>query len=255
MKHLLWYGIGVLFLISACKKDEDDAPKQMGDTANYYLVAPACLATHIQGSFGKIDLSYDNQKRLIRLYRDLDSSTTTFTYLTNTIIETTVYRYGNGDSNTVQALHHLNANGFIDSTSYSDRNTITLYTYTKQGYLIRRLFRNVEGLIYSGQRYEYSGGDLTQVYELNINPSTGETKDGELLYTYEYYSTRGTISGFNSWIHRTGRGNTHELKAEHYQYQISTYTYSWDSNGLPTRLTYTPPSEVPYTSSFTWICY
>jgi hypothetical protein len=255
MKHLLLTLTCLLFLIGACKKD-DNSSTTSGYSIGSPLVAPTCLVTSVSFSFGKTMVSYDSQKRIVRQSLNQDTFLTVYSYTGNTIIATSSFINEDGYTNSERNTHYLNTNGYIDSTITEGRSSVTVNIYNSQGYRLRELYKTSSGNITSGRSYEYSGGNLIRTYDLTVDWETGTITDSTLSTTYTYYTDKPTKMGdFASWLNRTGKGNKHLVKTEQYDGETYNYTYAWGPNNLPASVTVEGLSIGSASYSYIWKCY
>lgn len=259
MKTIYSIVFSVFVLLTACKK-EDGTPESHDDAQSYKMTAPACLIETDSSSSVWGRNYYDSQRRIAmrcerRNYDARDSVISTYTYGTNTITVASRIIPRNGSETIKTMIHYLNTMGLIDSTvgefinyTYSSIH----YIHDNSGYLIRSI-NYVGTQPRSGNSFQYTGGNLTSIYQLNFDFETSILTDSSLNNSFTYYEElAGKTEAASAWNNRTGRANTNARKnvLDRNSSVVISYTYIHE-NGLPTQQIATYGGN----SWYTWKCY
>lgn len=210
----------LLFVLFSCGNKTTDTPEP----------AKTCLLTTLQEVAGaKLVFSYDNQNRLSKFDFPIDSLYQTYTYYGSDSIVSKLYDYGNTLISKNKLV--LNAQGYI-----SVEGTST-YTYSADGYLSK------ETSPFSTINYTVTSENYTKSEELTTSGSTS-------THTYTYYTDKeeklGLYAPNNSILNiRYGKGNKNLIKSHTIvnvttsgtSTQVLTYTYEFDSENRPTKVT------------------
>lgn len=256
MKTIYVCLFALLVVLAACKKDDGDDPTTSSSTSSMYSVkAPSCLITHANVYSIDFYFSYDNQKRLIRQSAVNDSLVVSYTYIGNTIRETSTLINDDGSTSTYSSLWYLNTAGWVDSAIQEDLGGAytTLYQYNSTGYLIRKLSRSPEGEVRPVAGYQYSGGNRIASYRINTDWE-GTVTDSVIDETYTYYSNiKGSTEEWGAWVNRTGRGNANEIKTIQNDNSVDTRIITMGANNLPSKIDVTSGSNTN-SLALSWKC-
>lgn len=255
MKTLFYTCIIISLCLSGCKKDKGDDEFH---EEPYSFGPPECLMSNVKLKAGA-DTSdwtyeYDTQKRLVLITKAGSPGKTSYIYSEGKMIVEELVDWGNGDTSTVVTTNYLNAKGFI-SKAVEEDGTETFYTYNEDGYLIRIIEKEEVGGYRSGSSYEYTDGNRTAVYKLNVDAQTGETISRTLAVSYTYYDKMpGKMEVVWAWIDRQGRGSKNEVKSMNRGGNVMTYEYLIASNSLPKSMNQIYGGTIILRTDLVWKC-
>lgn len=242
MKKLTYACIVIGLCFSACKKDKDgDVPSGQ---IPYNLVAPKCLISNTHGEedgeVWNMDYEYDGQKRVTSITEASGKYKETYTYSGNTMTVEVTPDLGTGSI----YKYELNAMGFIEKALEEDSSQV-FYTYDKQGYLIRKLILERSGKYLYGISYQYTNGNKTASFNLDVDPQTGTTIDSVLSNTYFYDDNLpGKIEEADAWLERSGRASKNELRSIVERNSTLEYEYTIGDNDLPSSFKITESGQI-----------
>lgn len=255
MKKLLPFFGALALLLTSCSSDDNN------DDANDATssIKPSKIAYSYANSDSdySLDIKYDGNK-LISQTTD-DGEVYKFTYTGDVI---TKVEYFNADKQLEYTTEYVYTGGKLTSTTEKANNEVlkkAASTYGKTKYTY-----NADGTITAKRFYEYQDGteeEQGSVIKITIkdsNYSKAETNfSGNLQYTttYEYDSKNNpfkNITGFNlliDWQTDASRNNVTKQTRVTAQVlgktsvsdntQVSTYSYTYDSNNFPTESKFT----------------
>jgi hypothetical protein len=254
----------LLLISSSCKKDNNTA-QTSADEPSYYLTSPPCLLLSKSDSSAVYETyEYDNLNRIIRMSSNADSNVFTYAYQDNKIVITQKSLLKDGTQSVLSSSEYLNKSGFVEKIEVLAGTTIdetTLY-YDKEGYLTRAINKRTDAsknpavFFYEGYSYQYQGGNQVKSFIIRMD-NNGSIIDSSVYMINTFYEdSPGKYEQWKTWTSRRGRANRNEIKSTGYQYspQLQSFSYQYDTTGLPESVQVSTYNQVRGTLKLKWRC-
>lgn len=238
MKNLWLIACSVLTLTVACKKSADEKPSGGGSTTT------SCLVDKETASDGTITQYFYNSSDQVTKVSTIDSSTSDQTY-TRTGNVVTV-----SSDNGTTIMYYLNNKGLADSAVYSLSVLGEVHlniTYDGAGQPSKLVAQGsfFGQDIYQESFFELTNGNITKIRQVEDTTTTITTMTYYTDKTNHMKRTRELVSFMYE--------SPNLLKSETRDGQTTNYTYEFDSNGKPVKVTTDDGLDI-LTSTISWLC-
>ncbi len=228
MKANLFYVFTFFTLFVSCKKAQEvPNPENDNTVQDVQYVRTKTYTADDPNTNDYFLFEYDNQQRITKLTQfDHGSILYSFTVVYG---KDTIKKIHNMIVDTATQLYFPDCNGRI--TRSVSNNQETLYTYNIEGYLTNRITKTDSTI------FEYTDGNMTQTSSFSR-----DTKNqlSSTTYTYTTYIDKAHIMDpLSTGLLQESFGKKCKNLINTYTVgnQLMTYTYEFDSNGLPIGLT------------------
>ncbi len=219
-----------LFAFTSCSKDDDDDKNDSGEVKLLKeIISEGDLSFYFE---------YDSENRITKITQtdeyDGDTYTATITYSSSIIIcsWSDGYKY----------TYSLNEDGYLEKTTDHNEGTVIHYAYTNG--LLSETWENEDKE--ESVQYKWQNGNLVEISDEYMTEK----------YTYGNVANKLNISDVDVdylyYLPFKGMTNANFPIGYSDGYSTSTYEYTFDEEGYPTRMTETYDTGEKYVTRFTY---